>query len=153
MNYALRDVLWLTNDQTDTAELLVQKLAETARITIPENLLTLRIPEKNSTSSTPLPLQHKRDILFFTKEALSNALKHSQATEITTEILLKNGNLRIKVEDNGIGFVLPPLEELERDIEHQGLKILHTRAERIKARYRIRSTLEKGTVIELEVKI
>ncbi|UNY99783.1 sensor histidine kinase [Zhouia spongiae] len=40
----------------------------------------------------------------FMQEALTNIIKHAQATEVIVEVKKKNKNIEIVIEDNGIGF-------------------------------------------------
>jgi signal transduction histidine kinase len=40
---------------------------------------------------------------FVVSEALTNAVKHSRATEITVHLRLANGRLAIEIQDDGIG--------------------------------------------------
>lgn len=48
---------------------------------------------------------HMESAIYYTvQELVANSLKHSQATQITLQILKTEGNLSIVYEDNGVGF-------------------------------------------------
>jgi two-component system sensor histidine kinase DevS len=75
-----------------------------------------------------LPPDQRADLLFITREALSNVARHSGATR-TTIVLAKHGDeLILCVEDNGRGF--DPLKVAGPDSfgRHQGLANMRDRA-------------------------
>jgi len=45
------------------------------------------------------------------KEATHNVIKHAKATEITLGMALENGELRVCIKDNGVGFDPAKLED------------------------------------------
>ncbi|MGJ8641662.1 MAG: sensor histidine kinase [Opitutaceae bacterium] len=153
MHEGLRDVLWLTNDQTDTLAMLVQKLGETARKSVPESQLQLRISETSQLPGRSIPLQSKRDILFFAKEALHNATSHADATLIKVFVTAKQHRLSLSITDNGRGFKVPTEEEVNKNVDHIGLRTLRERARRVSGVYQLSSTLGQGTSVELTVKL
>jgi signal transduction histidine kinase len=154
MHQGLRDVLWLTNDQTDTLVLLVQKLAETARQSVPESQLKLHVSDTSTLPNRSIQLQMKRDILFFAREALNNATTHSEATLISVHIQVEKSTLLLRIEDNGRGFDVPPLDDQrDRAIGHFGLQTMRDRVERLDGTVQMRSTPDEGTRIELTVKL
>src|ERR1700722_9999921 len=46
----------------------------------------------------------RRNLFLAVKQAVTNAVKHSHATELTVHIKLNGSTLIVIVEDNGIGF-------------------------------------------------
>ena len=153
MHQALRDVLWITNNQTDSVGLLIQKLAEAARQSVPDSQLILHMPENGLLSKKIINIQTKRDILFFTKEVLHNAMCHANAETIKVNIEYEKGSLTLTVTDDGKGFNIPSREEIKKNINHLGLQTLHDRARRIGGRFGISSTIGVGTMVELSVKL
>lgn len=91
------------------------------------------------------PILNEEDSTHFYRiiqELLQNAVKHSKANEIFIQIIVKNQNLKLSYEDNGVGF----------DVSKKGkglLGIAH-RAEIIQAEMRFDSS-PGGTFIELEL--
>jgi signal transduction histidine kinase len=81
------------------------------------------------------------------REAILNACRHSQATDIETEIEFRPAELRIVVRDNGCG--IDPQDLQQGRIGHWGLQGMRERAERIGARLRFWSRVALGTEIEL----
>jgi len=79
------------------------------------------------------------------REAVMNALRHSQATKIEVEIQYQHDLLRVSVRDNGCG-INPEAVQRESD-SHWGLRGMRERSENISARFAIWS--RSGAVTEV----
>jgi PAS domain S-box-containing protein len=74
----------------------------------------------------PVPLQDHTvatHLFRIAQEAVSNAFKHGQATEITIRLIKRDGNVILRVSDNGTG--LPKLIPKKKGM---GLRIMQSRA-------------------------
>lgn len=91
----------------------------------------------------------QEQLYFIGREALFNALRHSEATNIEAEVEYGPRWLRIVVRDNGRG-IDPETLRLGRHA-HWGLVGMRERADRIGAKLRIRSRLGAGTEVEIWV--
>ena len=92
---------------------------------------------------------HLRDeLVALVREALSNTVKHASATEADVLINVVDGELRIRVSDNGIGF------EPNAIPEGNGLRNFGERLARLGGRMELETSLGDGTrlvfVIPLE---
>ena len=83
------------------------------------------------------------------QEAVNNALKHSDATEIAIRLAHGPGEVRLDVSDNGKG--LP--EMLPSDHDGIGLQIMKHRASVIGAALQIQSQPGKGAVVSCSVPV
>jgi signal transduction histidine kinase len=81
------------------------------------------------------------------REALVNALRHSQATSIEAEIEYLPGKVRVVVRDNGSGINQDVLSSGRSC--HFGLLGMHERARSISAQLRIWSRCGAGTEVEI----
>lgn len=66
----------------------------------------INFKSSNNVSKSEITLPHywnKQLVLVF-KEAMTNTLKHSKATEVVFSVNIENTTLEIKLEDNGIGY-------------------------------------------------
>ncbi len=86
----------------------------------------------------------KIQVINIVLEALRNIVKHSKATTATVTSFTSNGNLQVKVSDNGIGF--DPAAS-----SGHGLTVMKERAESIGGWLKVVSTKGKGTRVLLEV--
>jgi two-component system sensor histidine kinase DegS len=75
------------------------------------------------------------------REALSNAARHARASLIHVRIWLDNGDIRVIVEDDGLGF---DRSRVDRDA-HFGLQLMEERIEAVGGRAYVESRLGGGT--------
>lgn len=80
-------------------------------------------------------------------EALSNCVKHSQATHVTVTCARLPDECLLEISDNGIGFIYPA----PSTAESFGLVGMKERADILGARLDIRSVVNKGTVVRLYI--
>ncbi len=67
-------------------------------------------------------------LLRVAEEALTNILKHSQATSVKCALSFSNGQLVLDIEDNGIGFDVEAVKNAGMSV---GLRSMQTRLERL----------------------
>lgn len=81
------------------------------------------------------------------QEFINNILKHSQASRAIIKIEDINGNIKILIYDNGIGFDLNLLDKKEGI----GIKQIEARVQLMEGDFKIESMLDKGTQIEISI--
>jgi signal transduction histidine kinase/ligand-binding sensor domain-containing protein len=91
-------------------------------------------------------LTMRKNILMICKEALNNAVKYSEAKQVSLNISLIENQLEIEIKDNGIGFILG-------EKKGNGLTNMKRRTEEINGKLYMESILDKGTTISLKVRL
>ncbi len=101
-----RDILWALNPESDLVKEIGHRLQslgidvfqDTGICFSYENLL-------GESENIKLPGNYNRNIMMIFKEAMSNSLKHAQATKVKLKIQkAEDGEILIELADNGIGF-------------------------------------------------
>ena len=77
------------------------------------------------------------------QEAINNAIKYANATQITVAISLQNGKTNIVIKDNGEGF------DVENIVAGNGLNNMNKRMDEIDAKFSIVSSKSSGTMVTL----
>jgi signal transduction histidine kinase len=90
-----------------------------------------------------------QQIFLIAREALLNALRHSDAKRIEVEIHYSPRKLRVTVRDDGTGIDAQLLHSGRK--AHWGLTVMRERAAHIGGRLRIRSRRAAGTQVELSL--
>jgi signal transduction histidine kinase len=91
----------------------------------------------------------QQQLFLIVREALVNALRHSQATRIEADVEYLAGKMRVTVRDDGCGIDQQVLESGRTS--HWGLLGMRERARNIGAQLRIWSRKDAGTEVEISV--
>jgi PAS domain S-box-containing protein len=86
------------------------------------------------------------------QEALTNVMKHAQASEVTVSVDVEDRIARLLIADNGIGFEVG-LTRAPQAGHHWGLSAMAERAMGVGGRCRVESRPGKGTHVIVEVPI
>jgi signal transduction histidine kinase len=81
------------------------------------------------------------------QEALTNVVRHASASTASVTLAARDGNMRVLIEDDGIGF--DPSQRSVRD--HLGIEGMQERAELVGGTLSVTSTPGGGTTVVLEV--
>jgi len=94
-----------------------------------------------------LPPEREMALYRMAQEALNNAARHSQASQVNLTLLFETDGLRLTIEDDGVGFTLPasPAELVKAG--HFGLLGLQERAEMAGAQLTLQTTPGQGAKI------
>jgi two-component system sensor histidine kinase DegS len=87
------------------------------------------------------------------QESLANAVKHSRATAVEVNLEFLPGELRIKVRDNGQGFVIPEGVGALGRAGQMGLVGMFERAEMMDGKIDLESAAGKGTSLTVSIPI
>ncbi len=143
----LSDIVWLINPEQDTLQKLVTRLEEyaTDMAAIKNMQVKISVPEK--ITEINLPVESRRNIYLFCKEAINNAVKYSNATLLELTVKEVNGKLEFSVSDNGKGFDVVMVRR------GNGLENMQKRADEIGAKLILQSKENEGASVSLQCKI
>ncbi|GLQ72499.1 nitrate/nitrite two-component system sensor histidine kinase NarQ [Vibrio penaeicida] len=102
------------------------------------------ITVNNQVASLNLKANEQIHVLQLVREAVLNAVKHAKAKHIKVNCTKSNNEMRVVVEDDGIGF-----DVNHQKLNHYGLSIMEERAGRLNGRLEIESKPENGCKIQL----
>jgi signal transduction histidine kinase len=97
----------------------------------------------------PLPDTLEENLLRIAQEAMTNVVKHSQATTAQIELDYGPQNILLRIKDNGCGFEQTQCAGATNG--HFGLLGISERAKRLGAELKIDSAAGKGTLVEVRV--
>ena len=102
---AMNEIIWSLNNKNDSLNGLIAYTRSYAREFIDNTDLALRIDVEESPYELTMRGPDRRNVFLTVKEALNNAVKHADASELRLSIRPEADRLRIEVCDNGRGFV------------------------------------------------
>jgi signal transduction histidine kinase/ligand-binding sensor domain-containing protein len=143
----MREVVWAVNPRCDTVPSLASFLEQQAGSLLRGSGVRGRFEFPEDIPSLPLDSETRHQLALGVREALTNALRHAQASDVVLAVALRAGTLVVGVRDNGRGF---DAAGVGREAGH-GLHNLRLRLERVGGVASIESSPGQGTRIELRV--
>jgi signal transduction histidine kinase/ligand-binding sensor domain-containing protein len=153
MTRAMDEIVWAVDPQHDTLNGLVDYVSAYAEDFLHTAGLRCRLDLPADLPSVGLDAELRHNLFLALKEALNNAVKHAQATEVWLRLCLELETLTLIVEDNGCGLAASGAPNGNRIASGHGLSNLEKRLAAIGGRCVVRSTAGRGTRIEMSVRL
>lgn len=137
-----RDFIWSIDPGNDELSKLFIHIRDFGEKLFEEKNIQFRaFNEVKEKAKLPYGFSREANLIF--KEAMTNAFKYSNATNVALSLKKANDHFEMIFEDDGAGFYTGDIEK------SNGLKNIRERADRINAVLRIHSERNKGTSITL----
>jgi len=144
-----RDLVWAIDPRDETLAALVARLRSFLDgVADPERMTTV-LETVGDLSRLRLGVEERRHLLLLLKEAIHNAVRHSDARHLRVRIELDGARIVAAVEDDGRGF--DPAASAAPDGLGRGLRGMRARATSIGGRIEIETAPGRGTVVRCEV--
>ena len=98
-------------------------------------------------SVKPLGMERRRNLWLIFKEMITNAVKHSECSELNISFTLKENHLNLTVSDNGKGF------DPKKSTEGNGVKNIQTRSNALNGKINLTTSPGNGTDWALSVPV
>jgi ligand-binding sensor domain-containing protein/signal transduction histidine kinase len=143
---AMDQIVWTIKPKNDTVENLANYIFRYSQRYCRNTGIKciLDIPANLPNEAIATEVRHQLFLAF--KEALHNAVKHSQANEINVSFHYFDRVLSLAVADNGLGFTP------QANSAGNGLANMKGRMERLRGEFRVESAPGKGARIELRAR-
>ncbi len=136
---SLRDVVWMLDRRSVRLPDLAQRLAERARRVLADMELSVVISP--DCPDVEVSLNAKRHLMMLFKEVVHNCALHAEAGKVEIEMNANDGQLTLRVQDDGRGF------DLSARHAGWGIDSLRKRAGELGGTMDIRSSPGAGTAI------
>lgn len=142
-----KDIIWSLQPQSDFLDEIVLRIRQNAEEMLQDTDISFDFcQEEGFDTHIKLPIDYSRNMIMIFKEAVTNILKHAQATKITLTAGLQGEQLLFVLTDNGKGF------DNSVSGKGNGLGNMNNRARRINGELTLESAAGKGTVLKLRLK-
>lgn len=141
----LRDMIWVLEDEQDSAYELMDRIKKFGQPVCLVNNIEL-VTNLNADSDQLISKKIKRNILLIAKECINNSIKYAECTNIQVILEHTKSNLKMSIEDNGIGF------DTNNVNKGKGLESIQYRAKQIQFDCKITTETGNGTKTELSGK-
>ena len=101
---AMSDIVWAINPRKDHLHDLTQRMRHFASEVLSAAEIDLEFQAPESPPDLSLGANIRREVFLIFKENINNIARHSGATRVEIEFLLKQDHLTLRFHDNGRGF-------------------------------------------------
>ncbi len=140
------EVVWIVNSQRDNLDDFAIYVCKYAQLFLEPTGIPCRFDVAPELPARTLSQLMRRNLFLAVKEALNNAAKHSQATELTVRIELTGFRLKVLVADDGRGF-----DTAQAGQERNGLANMKQRMAEIGGECQVTSRPGEGCQVSFEV--
>jgi signal transduction histidine kinase len=106
LSHVVDEIVWAINSRRDTLRDFATYVCKYAQAFLGSTSIRCRLDVEAELPPIVFDLPIRRNVFLAVKEALNNAAKHSQASELFLRIHRRGEGLVVAVEDNGKGFDL-----------------------------------------------
>lgn len=141
---SMSEMVWLINPKNDSMEKLFDRIRSYAASVLPAKNILFDFNDEVSLNPLVLSIESRKNIYHILKEAINNAVKYSECTQVKLVLQKSKNKVDFVLSDNGNGF------DKSRINLGNGLKNMQQRADEINSIFAIESNA-KGTTIKLTV--
>ena len=147
---ALDEIVWAVNPKHDNVASLTSYLCLYSQHFLKPTRLSCHLDIAPNLPALPLNSEQRHSLFLAFKEALSNAVQHSGATELRLAVSVEDHILRIQLSDNGRGFdPAAPRNHLGAD----GLGNMQRRLAQLHGEYQLSSCPGRGTTVTFKLPV
>jgi ligand-binding sensor domain-containing protein/two-component sensor histidine kinase len=146
----MNDIVWAINPRNDDMEKILDRMESFARPLLKTKNISCSFSYGPSVTKLNLPMETRKNFYLIFKEAINNVLKYSGCTNMEVFLKQANGNIELKVKDDGVGFDVEDIKQkAAKSLSGNGLVNMKRRAAELKGKCTIESSAGKGTCITL----
>jgi two-component sensor histidine kinase len=146
---SIRDIIWAIDPKTETLESLLTRLRDTTLVSCRANNIILHfdVPTNGTFPPNDLPIEVRNNLWLLAKEAIHNAIKHSQCKGIRCTYSLDGSLFHLNIEDDGKGF------DASKATMGKGMKTMEMRARQLNGSVEIYRLESGGTGVKASVNL
>jgi ligand-binding sensor domain-containing protein len=142
----MSDIVWAINPKNENLDKIIQRLSDFSVETCTSKDIKLEFKTDETILKMVLPMEMIRNIYLIVKEAMNNAIKHSNCNNLTVSFKSYPKGLNISIADDGNGFDPGKIKY------GNGLINMKSRVNEMKGNFNIQS-VNKITIVSLMVPI
>ena len=145
----MSDIVWSINPAKDHFSDLVQRMRRFAADVFAAKSIEFQFLAPGKEGETVVSSNIRREVFLIFKEAVNNIVRHSEATSVRIELAAENGEVALRVSDNGVGF--DPANPVSSSGGGHGIVGMRKRVEELGGKLQIISEKGSGTTIALSL--
>jgi ligand-binding sensor domain-containing protein/two-component sensor histidine kinase len=141
---SMDDIVWSVNPANDKAADTFARIRKFTTELAELKGVNCKMDIEDPGEDLSLTMELRRDLYLICKEAVNNALKYANCSEINLAIRIQKKYLHLQISDNGKGFDTAVLPENKRN----GIPNMKHRTQKHKGSFSIKSITGNGTMID-----
>ena len=144
---SIDEIVWAVNPKNDTLDGLVHYICQFAEDLLHTTSIRCRLDVQDPLPDCALESTIRHDAFLIAREAIHNAARHSEATELQIKIRTTEKEAQITITDNGKGF------DPEKTTKGNGLRNMQARAKALNTNLELISTPANGSQIIIHLQL
>jgi signal transduction histidine kinase len=140
---SLDEIVWAVNPRNDTTASLASYFGSYAQRLLDLASVSCGLDIEEDLPDYPLDPKFRQELFLALKEALTNVVRHAQASRVWLRISVRGKELRVELSDDGSGFDLT-----ERQAGADGIANMRSRLKSMGGQCEIISNGQKGTTVQ-----
>ncbi|HEY2081259.1 MAG TPA: ATP-binding protein [Verrucomicrobiae bacterium] len=145
---SLDEIVWAVNPRNDTIASLASYFGSYAQRLLDLASISCGLDIANDLPEYPLDPKYRQELFFAFKEALTNVVRHSGATQVWLRISVHDDCLIVEVADDGHGF-----DPKNRRAGEDGIANMKERLQALDGSCEITSSPKEGTTVSLRASL
>lgn len=145
---SISDLIWAVKPHPDYLNDMADRMREHAQKFLDAKDIDYQLNIPRNLPVMEMDIEARRNAFLIFKEAINNAMKHSECTRMDISLLADSEKMTLLVADNGIGFNVA--EKIDSGV---GLGSMTKRAHDIGGKIKITSEVGKGTKVAFELPV
>jgi len=142
----MSDIVWSINPKNDSFEKIIFRMKSLSYNLLNAKKIDFIFKADEQLNRKKISMQNRRNFYLIFKEAINNLVKYSEATRVSINITCSDNYIKMKIQDNGIGF------DMTIPSSGNGLNNMQRRTTEMNANLKIETSKGDGTTIELILK-
>jgi signal transduction histidine kinase len=143
---ALDEIVWAMNPTHDSLASMISYFSLYAERFLGLANIAWRLEGPFKPDDHAVDSRHRHQLFLAFKEALTNIVRHSGATEVLLDIQVEQGRICLTIADNGRGWAEAGTTE-----EMDGIANMRARLEKLDGRFEVNSTTGRGTIVRFDL--
>lgn len=144
----LDEVIWTADPEKDNPDSVIAFMISYAEEYLKHHEVQLRIDAPIEVDAVEMDSGSRHQLFQTFKEALTNVIKHSEATEVWLRFRLEKGRFQVEVQDNGRG--LDPNADTSR---RNGIRNMNKRMENVSGELHLIAEPGRGVLVRISVPV
>jgi signal transduction histidine kinase/ligand-binding sensor domain-containing protein len=142
---SMSDMVWAINPKRDTLRDTIRRMRQHAEDVFAGRGVPLEFHAPEGDDRLRIPLDVRREFFLIFKEALNNAVRHSECHTLRVDVDVNESGLHLRVADDGVGF------DTNTEAAGNGMTSMRRRAEKVGGTLDVISAPGHGTAVLLSV--